>query len=105
MSPFVARNLDNAQFTQPRGSQYEGPRSSFVEANDSVNEDEKKTQDCGLCGETIYVGMLERHFAKDHNEVCYRHPRTTMDYGICAICDIERDEETESELRALHGDR
>lgn len=26
VSPFVQRNLDNAQYAQPRGSQYEGPR-------------------------------------------------------------------------------
>lgn len=25
VSPYVQRNLDNAQFAQPRGSQYEGP--------------------------------------------------------------------------------
>ena len=30
ISPFVARNLDNAQVVRSRGSEYEGPRPSLV---------------------------------------------------------------------------
>lgn len=85
-SPWVARNLDCAQYAQPRGSQYEGPAAEPTWPDiDETGWDEPIVQLDAEC--ECYACIQRNGRACDGYGPCAQSPDTSHTWSMCEHID------------------
>jgi len=89
VSPFVQRNLDHAQYAQPRGSQYEGPILTPEELGhplDGYAYASCNCVDCTRIRQGLSIHLEELDFARAKNAHCDHFTLQGFRLDDCRFC-------------------